>query len=371
MRKTRLLSFILTVALLSGGMNPMGIRAFAAETVNPTAETVSEKVEAGEAAAGEETAEEAAGAENAEAAEKAVEEAVEEAAADPENGGTPEEEAAEIPAEEAAGEELQPEEIQAEDTAAIEEAGKAAGEEPEEAEAGGPSPDALRGDTKAIAGLAARDTIKDYGGGNYRNYVYYGAYGDNGQPFKPVKYRVLDSGATEFGGTSVLLDCVTILTKMMFDDDEDENDKPNVWADSTLKAWLNGDEFLDNSGVFTEAERAAIAKSVKPSPLNDGSGENYYAFVPLTGEKIFILDFKEATRKQNGYSYGFEDKDNLIKGNSRWWLRSNYYRDDVTVASVNVNGDFEGVNSNESYTKYGVSPTFNIAYPSIIFTSLI
>ena len=38
------------------------------------------------------------------------------------------------------------------------------------------------------------------------SYVYFGTYGGN-----PVKYRVLDKNTTVFGGTTMLLDCDSIL----------------------------------------------------------------------------------------------------------------------------------------------------------------
>ena len=72
--------------------------------------------------------------------------------------------------------------------------------------------------TKTIAGLGTsviadpidpgNDTEKAWAG----SYVYYGNY--NGSP---VKYRVLDASTTKFGGTTMLLDCDSILYAQMFD----------------------------------------------------------------------------------------------------------------------------------------------------------
>ena len=85
------------------------------------------------------------------------------------------------------------------------------------------------------------------------NYVWYGKYDKN-----PVRYRVLAPKTTRFGGTTMLLDCDTILYSAKYY--KASATKLN-WKDSTIKSGLNGSEFLKKSGVFTEAEKSAIAQS--------------------------------------------------------------------------------------------------------------
>lgn len=93
--------------------------------------------------------------------------------------------------------------------------------------------------TKTIAGLGTgviadptdpgNDTEKAWAG----SYVYYGNY--NGSP---VKYRVLDASTTKFGGTTMLLDCDSILYAQMFDEDYTANEAGknlNDWSISDVK----------------------------------------------------------------------------------------------------------------------------------------
>ena len=75
------------------------------------------------------------------------------------------------------------------------------------------------------------------------SYVYFGTY--NGSP---VKYRVLDSNTTVFGGTTMFLDCDSVLwagsdPSSAFDTDS------NVWADSDIRTYLN-ETFLNSTVPF-------------------------------------------------------------------------------------------------------------------------
>ncbi len=150
------------------------------------------------------------------------------------------------------------------------------------------------------------------------DYVYYGQYNSN-----PVKYRVLDPNTSVFGGTTMLLDCDSILEKVRFDNDGVANEgatKVSEWAFSDLKAWLNTTNTLEiESGVnkagflnsFTSSENTAIATSTKASPATgtkaDGSGWSYfYDYAGLSNDRIFVLDAKEATNT----SYGYADTEN-------------------------------------------------------------
>ena len=123
-----------------------------------------------------------------------------------------------------------------------------------------------RADGKTITGLGTEaisnpttgtDTSTAWQG----SYVYYG--GAN-----PLKFRVLSKKTSEFGGTTMLLDCDSILQDLPFD-----NTTPysNVWKDSTIKTWLNGESFLGTR--FTAAEKTAIAASTKENQADgDGNG---------------------------------------------------------------------------------------------------
>jgi len=200
-------------------------------------------------------------------------------------------------------------------------------------------------------------------------YVYFGTYGGN-----PVKYRVLDKNTTVFGGTTMLLDCDSILwagtngnnQSSAFDDDS------NVWANSNIKTYLNGTFLTSN---FSTAEQNAIASSTKSAAYSgtdgaDGNGRDDLSYVPLSNDKIFFLDAKEATNTSYGYSNTNSGAENRKKtgGNAYWWLRSAKPNDTIRAGRVGSVG-FVGY-SHVNYDFVGVSPAFNINLSSVLFSSV-
>ena len=126
--------------------------------------------------------------------------------------------------------------------------------------------------TKTIAGLGTSVIVDPTAPANDTDawkgsYVYYGNYdADGNETAEPVKYRVLDASTTDYsaGGTTqtMLLDCDSILYYQKFDEDgtaNEEGKKANDWSISDVKSSLNGDGFLNKEGVFTTAEKNAIA----------------------------------------------------------------------------------------------------------------
>ncbi len=195
------------------------------------------------------------------------------------------------------------------------------------------------------------------------SYVYYGTYSGN-----PVKYRVLDKDSTDFGGTTMLLDCDTVLwagsdPSSAFDADS------NVWADSDIKLYLNS-TFLTTS--FSSLEQKAIAGSTKTSAGNtDGNGWSYLGWTSLNGEKIFFLDAKEATNTSYGYYNTDNDATGRIKtgGNACCWLRSP--TTNFSSGAGYVNGDGDVINASVSLSHVGVSPALNLNLSSVLFSSVI
>ena len=92
------------------------------------------------------------------------------------------------------------------------------------------------------APTAPADVNKSWTG----SYVWYGKY--NGIP---VKYRVLAPKTTIYGGTTMLLDCDSILYSAQFSGNED-----NCWNLSDVKAGLNGSSFLTKAYPGIPAMRA-------------------------------------------------------------------------------------------------------------------
>ncbi len=214
------------------------------------------------------------------------------------------------------------------------------------------------------------------------SYVYYGAYAG-----KPVKYRVLAAKTQEYNGPdagadtyTMLLDCDTILFDSIYDN------VVSKWESSYIKAFLNSENTAKGdfssggffSKSFTDIEKNAIAPSVKlraSGCLDDVIGsfktDEYYA--PLTGEKIFLLNWDEVGRTNYGYSENiYGEAKNRIKQlagrDACWRLRDNSegtYPDYMVI--VSSEGHSNTVGSIRS--KWGISPAFNVNLDSILFVS--
>lgn len=200
------------------------------------------------------------------------------------------------------------------------------------------------------------------------SYVYFGTYGGS-----PVKYRVLDKNTTVFGDTTMLLDCDSILwvgsaPSSAFDDDS------NVWANSNIRTYLNG-TFL--TGNFSTAEQNAIVESTKNTEYSgmdgaDGDGHVDLSYAPLSNDKIFFLDAKEATNTSYGYSNTQGSAENRKKtgAHADWWLRSANTVSSIGAGFVNSFGNVNATNY-VAHDSVGVSPAFNINLSSVLFTSVI
>jgi Immunoglobulin I-set domain. len=220
------------------------------------------------------------------------------------------------------------------------------------------------------------------------SYIWYGKYDGS-----PIKYRVLAPKTTSYGGTTMLLDCDTVLYEGMFDKDQQPNagaQYANQWLYSDMRAGLNGSDFLTRADGFTALERSAIAESRIPAhTLNTGDVVDIWFedYVALTGEKIFLLDYEDVLNPKYGYTsdsgwesengeinYDWHPTENRIKGDKYgsyivWWLRSAYQDLSRKEAAVVY---YDGtVDSFMTDDEYGVSPAFNIDLSSVIFSSLV
>jgi len=246
--------------------------------------------------------------------------------------------------------------------------------------------------TGKIGNPVAPEDVKSYWTGSY---VYYGKYySDNIETAEPVRYRVLDREATEFGGNTLFLDCDAKLYEAFFDRDRTPNpgaQKANEWAYSDVKMGLIGDAFLEKDGCFTGPEKKAIAEStVGTHTVTVGSPDNSFNnsftdYTELHGDTVFLLDVGDVLNPDYGYSsdcgmHGLgEGAGGLINVNSRkkdefdsgWWLRSPDNNNDICVGVVQILG-YVFIDDVKSYNCCGyVSPAFNVDLSSIIFTSLI
>ena len=198
------------------------------------------------------------------------------------------------------------------------------------------------------------------------SYVYFGTYGGN-----PVKYRVLDNNTSVFGGTTMLLDCDSILLAGTNGDNQSSafDGDSNTWADSDIRTYLNGTFLTSN---FSTAEQNAIASSTKSvADGTDGNGWSYLSYASLSDDKIFFLDAKEATNTSYGYSNARSGAENRKKtgGNASWWLRSADTSGTIDAGFVISDGIISSFYV--YYDDVGVSPAFNINLSSVLFSSVI
>ena len=120
---------------------------------------------------------------------------------------------------------------------------------------------------KAITGLGTGAITNPASGAGGWSKVYFGSKNN------PILFNVLATNTSNFGGTTMLLDCASILQYMNFDDDGFPNtgaQKANEWAFSDIRTWLNGTFLTDR---FTTIEASAIAESTKAGKgQGDGDG---------------------------------------------------------------------------------------------------
>ena len=198
------------------------------------------------------------------------------------------------------------------------------------------------------------------------NYVYYGTYASS-----PVKYRVLAPYTTAYtesgedaGKATMLLDCDgTYGSNIRF------STGSNVWANSFPKKYMNNPG--QNQYVFsgcTEVEKSSVVSSVKATgSVFDNNGTSV-AYVPLTGEKAFVLSIDEIHNSTYGYvSDGTRNK-NLDSSQYGYWLRSAGGTGSVYIISRTGKLSSASASTNSSYY---ASPAFNLDLNAVMFSSLL
>ena len=212
------------------------------------------------------------------------------------------------------------------------------------------------------------------------DYVFFGSY--NGSP---IKFRVLDPKTDKFGMKTMFLDSDRVLFDYPFDP------STNEWADSDLRAYLNqGFQSIN----FSRPEAKAIpVVSLKQESYEAGSWMEYVygKTVPLSNDKIFLLDAADVTNPAYGYSsnpgytYDAEQdwwkgtsvynraKGDLDNGYSWYWLRNKRTNsDDVVYAgaiSMMDAGREATLGSMDVIIQLGVAPALNVDLDSVIFNT--
>lgn len=205
------------------------------------------------------------------------------------------------------------------------------------------------------------------------SYVNYGTY--NGQA---VKYRVLDAETTDYGSTSMLLDCDSVLWHCGNFESMTEYDHNgglcsafhkwisseshayynNVWATCDLQTVLN-EEFLSDD-YFSDAEQEAIVTSTK-------AGDE-----PIAGDKIFILEYSDYLNKSYGYgTYPTITKSN--PGNAYgYWIRDELTSTMTSAYFWNLDSGTAKLAANSTcHGGVGVSPAMNIDPSKVLFTTVV
>lgn len=226
--------------------------------------------------------------------------------------------------------------------------------------------------TKGIVGPAAPNNPRDAWKGCY---VYFGKY--NGSP---VKYRVLDADTTYYSADkmtqTMLLDCDSVLYVGSF-----TTPPNNTWKGSYTYNSLNGTDFLDKEGVFTNTEKNAIAASTVGSHklttdsetganVTSGIQTSFKKYIALTGEKIFLLDAEDVSNGAYGYtmtSHDYRNENRMKTGSSvsAWFLRSaySYSQFGIVTSDGYINS---GLLTNNTI---GLSPALNLNLSSVLFSS--
>ncbi len=211
------------------------------------------------------------------------------------------------------------------------------------------------------------------------SYVWYGAY--NGEP---VRYRVLDPNTSIYGGTTMLLDCDSVLYRAKFNNSaypSGEATKANEWAYSNVKKGLNAGEFLEKEGSFTSPEKVAIAYSDIETHALNAEGEVQVAdwtkgilknYVALDNDRVFLLDMEDLSNNAYGYSTTVNPIESRIKklGSEAapWLSRSAFENITNRSGCVGSDGSLTGAGVWEERC---VSPSFNVNLESVIFSSVI
>lgn len=201
-------------------------------------------------------------------------------------------------------------------------------------------------------------------------HLYFGNY--NGSP---IDFRILSKSISDFGGKTMLLENAEYLLTKPFTDSSYSNGGTRLWKDSTLRAYLNGDFF---TAAFESGEQAAIHSSTKSSISSsdyNGTIDEDYKFASLTGDKVFLLDFREYGSKV----YGFDDLSinstniyklftNIYKSETgKTYLTRSFHLKKNSQIIVLPNGASQ-IQFSHMNTAACVSPALNIKLSSVLFT---
>ncbi len=220
------------------------------------------------------------------------------------------------------------------------------------------------------------------------NYVYFGRYDG-----KPIKFRVLDTHATEYGADTILLDSDKVLYIDAFDEDgvpNSESGTANQWLISDCRRNLNGYSFLRKAGGFSSIEKSIILNSSRAEAyykFGDGPGEvplfvlSFFSYsAALDKEKFFLLDVGDLSNLAYGYSQVTDNetdcanrlKYDLTGKASPWRLRTATTRiANSTSMNAYIYGTGELHIGCEAVERAGIAPACNILKDKILMSTVV
>gem|GEM_PF-6919663 len=199
------------------------------------------------------------------------------------------------------------------------------------------------------------------------SHVYFGRY-----VWEPMKYRVLACSEN-----MILLDCDNILSDIQF-----STNNNNSWKESEVRSWLQGDDFYNNTNVFTAAEKNAIhAGNEEIEGINDGIIPDGYTIVDLEdSDPVFVLNVSAVTNSRLGYYNDTDwsntrEKDFFDETASKrvgwWWLRSkgNEQIDHYDSVGTVYGTEVRALSVVDEWV--GVSPALYLDTAPILYSSLV
>lgn len=207
------------------------------------------------------------------------------------------------------------------------------------------------------------------------DYVCFGSQGE-----EPLLFRVLSKRTTAFTGSdkpTMLLDSENVFGSYSF------SSSTNDWASSNLCSYLNG-QFLND--FFENGEKSAIAESfTRAHDLTSGSGAGYVdgwakdrfeKYIPLNGERIFVLDVEDIMNTSYGYYGGSGACESRKKGTygASYWLRNYAYETGLGFGFVGNDTSYPATYLGSIMADegdHGISPALNIDLSSILFSTYI
>ncbi len=226
---------------------------------------------------------------------------------------------------------------------------------------------------KTVSGLGVSSLKNPYTGNGGWCKVYYG------NARSPLRFKVLNTHETVFGGNTLLMDCDSIISR----------DYAALWWDyHWQQSQLQGATYFDTKQRLTNGEIAAVHASTKTElapgdihPVYDPQGILDYEFELVKSDKFFLLDAAEAMNVR----YGFPNNRNATdlrkkSGNGDdYWLRSKsgHWSQPDSVPYLKGNGGltkkFAGNygDRRKPEVEAGISPAMNINLNQILFTTLV